>query len=114
MIQRIQTLFLTIAAGLLIGKPAGIFLFSLLSVKGRLAALPSGVEWKHIAAVGVIGGIGFTMSIFIDNLSFTALPPETATHLEDFGKIAVLTASLCAGLMGWLLITLVSRKQVCK
>ena len=90
MIQRIQTLFLTIAAGLLIGKPAGIFLFSLLSVKGRLAALPSGVEWKHIAAVGVIGGIGFTMSIFINSLSFTD-PAVT-----DIGKISVLITSVIA------------------
>ena len=56
----------------------------------RLAALPSGVEWKHIAAVGVIGGIGFTMSIFINSLSFTD-PAVT-----DIGKISVLITSVIA------------------
>ena len=59
-------------------------------MKGRLAALPSGVEWKHIAAVGVIGGIGFTMSIFINSLSFTD-PAVT-----DIGKISVLITSVIA------------------
>ena len=100
--------------GLVIGKPLGITLLSWISIKLKICEMPRGASWPMFFAVACLGGIGFTMSIFIDNLSFTALPPEAATHLEDFGKIAVLTASLCAGLIGWLLITLVSRKQVCK
>ena len=80
--------------GLLVGKPAGIFLFSFLSIKIRLAAKPVGVTWKQMASIGVLGGIGFTMSIFINNLAFSS--PE----LIDTGKISILITSASAAILG--------------
>ena len=62
-------------------------------------------------AVACLGGIGFTMSIFVDTLSFAGpgIAPEVTQHLRDAGKIAVLMGSLCSGILGSLLITLVSK-----
>ncbi|MCI0474810.1 MAG: Na+/H+ antiporter NhaA, partial [Anaerolineales bacterium] len=86
---------LGIFAGLFAGKPLGIALASLLAVKLRLARLPSGVTWKHIVGVGFLGGIGFTMSIFITLLAFGN--PE----IVQSSKIAILLSSLCAGVIGF-------------
>lgn len=62
--------------GLLVGKPAGIFLATWATVKLRLSDLPEGVNWGHIAGVSVLGGVGFTMAIFVTNLSFVDPPPS--------------------------------------
>ncbi|MCK9305873.1 MAG: Na+/H+ antiporter NhaA [Bacteroidales bacterium] len=83
-----------IAAGLLIGKPVGIFLSSWILCKLKLAALPEGVKWKQIFSVGIIAGIGFTMSIFIDNLAFEN------KLLVDTGKASILITSLAASVLG--------------
>lgn len=80
--------------GLLVGKPLGIFLFSLGAVKARLARLPADLSWKHVLGGGFLGGIGFTMSIFITLLAF-ADPAITQAS-----KIAILLASLSAGIVG--------------
>lgn len=80
--------------GLLCGKPLGIFLFSLAAVKMRIAELPQGTNWKQIFALGVIAGIGFTMSIFIDGLAFSD------ENLINIGKAAILGTSLVAALAG--------------
>ena len=80
--------------GLLAGKPAGIFLFSFLSIKLKLAARPEDVTWMQLASIGILGGIGFTMSIFINNLAFSS--PE----LMDIGKISILITSATAALLG--------------
>ena len=93
--------------GLLLGKPLGITLASWLAIKGKVGAMPSNATWKMIFAVACLGGIGFTMSIFVDTLSFGDQAPEIMTMLRDMGKIAVLLGSLCAGILGTLLITLV-------
>ena len=71
--------------------------------------MPSGASWKMLFAVACLGGIGFTMSIFVDTLSFAGngIPEEVTAHLRDAGKIAVLMGSLCAGLLGSLLISIV-------
>jgi NhaA family Na+:H+ antiporter len=86
---------LGIFAGLFVGKPLGITLASLVTVKLGLARLPSGVTWKHIVGVGFLGGIGFTMSIFITLLAFGN--PE----IVQSSKIAILLSSLCAGVIGF-------------
>jgi NhaA family Na+:H+ antiporter len=100
------TLGLGIILGLLIGKPLGIFLLSWLSVKAGLCALPDGARWPHIFGLGILGGIGFTMSIFIALLSF----PEQFT-ISSKAKFAILTGSVMAGILGYAVLRIVSRKQ---
>jgi NhaA family Na+:H+ antiporter len=73
--------------------------------------MPSGATWKKLFAVACLGGIGFTMSIFVDTLSFGAHAPEMTMHLRNLGKIAILAASMSAGVLGSVLITLFSKKK---
>jgi NhaA family Na+:H+ antiporter len=82
--------------GLIIGKPVGITLFTHLAVKLKLADLPRQVNLRQIAGAGMLGGIGFTMSIFISMLAFVSL------ELQDLSKLAILVASLVAGVAGFL------------
>lgn len=96
--------------GLVLGKPLGITLFSWLAIKFKIGAMPENAGWPMFFAVACLGGIGFTMSIFVDTLSFGNLLPNVTEHLRNAGKIAVLMGSLCAGLIGSILITLVHRK----
>ena len=84
--------------GLVIGKPIGIFLFSWLAVRFRIADLPFGADWRHVAGVGALGGIGFTMALFIAALAF-----GEGAKLE-LAKMGILAGSLVAGLLGWLLL----------
>jgi NhaA family Na+:H+ antiporter len=84
--------------GLLLGKPAGIMLASVAAVRAGVAQLPPGVSWRQVHGVSWLGGIGFTMSLFIAGLAFA-----NATTL-DVAKLAVLTASACAGVIGYLLL----------
>ena len=92
---------LGIVLGLLVGKPLGIAGFAWLAVRLRLAALPSDLAWRHIVGVGLLGGIGFTMSLFIAQLAFPALDGA-----EELGraKVGILTGSLLAGISGWALL----------
>jgi NhaA family Na+:H+ antiporter len=85
---------LAVALGLLIGKPLGITLFSWLAVRMRLAALPAGVGWGALLGAGVLGGIGFTMALFITSLAF----PDPA--LAAASKLGVMAASLLAAGLG--------------
>ena len=100
-----EPLGLGILLGLCLGKPLGITLFSWLAVRLRAAALPQGVAWPQIAGAGVLGGIGFTMSIFIAGL---ALPER---ELLDGAKLAVLTASLIAGICGYVVLRLLASRR---
>jgi Na+:H+ antiporter, NhaA family len=84
--------------GLAIGKPVGITLFAWLAVKLRIAALPRGATWRALHGVSWLGGIGFTMSLFITALAFRQ--PELVME----SKVGVFAASIAAGLMGWLLL----------
>ena len=95
--------------GLLVGKPVGITLASFLAIRTGVGEMPSGATWKKLFAVACLGGIGFTMSIFVDTLSFGDQLPEVTARLRDMGKVAVLMGSLCAGILGSALITLVHR-----
>lgn len=99
--------------GLLVGKPVGITLASLLAIKCRIGEMPAKATWPMLFAVACLGGIGFTMSIFVDTLSFAGpdVPVEVTQHLRDAGKVAVLMGSLCSGIFGSVLISLVARLQ---
>jgi NhaA family Na+:H+ antiporter len=85
---------LGIMTGLIIGKPIGILLFCKAAISAGWASLPSAVTWKHIAAAGLLAGIGFTMSIFITLLAFSDLQTVVSA------KLAILVASACAALLG--------------
>lgn len=86
---------LGIGLGLVIGKPLGILLFSVLVIKTGVARMPEGATWRTIIGVGCLGGVGFTMSIFIDMLAFPA-----GSQLIDYGKMAILMASFIAAIVG--------------
>ncbi len=95
--QFLQINSLGIMTGLILGKPLGIYLSSYLAVSHRVCQLPEGLNWNHIFGVGLVAGIGFTMSIFITNLAFPA-----QTDLINASKIAIFSASLIAGTFGYL------------
>jgi len=89
---------LGIFAGLFIGKPLGITLFSFLAVKSGLSKLPNGIFWKYMIGTGFLGGIGFTMSIFITILAFDS--PEFIQN----SKITVLLSSFLSGATGFMIL----------
>jgi len=95
---------LGIILGLMLGKPLGVTLFSWLSVKLRLAQLPGNSGWKHITGLGMLAGIGFTMSIFITLLSIKD------TEHQMIAKFAILTASVCSGIIGYIFLNSLSSK----
>jgi NhaA family Na+:H+ antiporter len=89
---------LGIILGMFVGKPLGIFILSFLSVKLKFASLPSDLKWTNIIGVGFLGGIGFTMSIFITLLAYKDL------HIINYSKIAIIIGSLLSAIIGliWL------------
>lgn len=100
---------LGIVLGLVLGKPLGITLFSFVSIKTKICEMPGKATWPMFFAVACLGGIGFTMSIFVDTLSFAGQPNVDA--MRNAGKIAILMGSICAGVLGSVLIKLVSFLQ---
>ena len=104
---------LGIFLGLLLGKPAGITLASWLAIRFKVGEMPAKSTWPMLFAVACLGGIGFTMSIFVDTLSFAGegIDPAVTQHLRDAGKIAVLMGSVASGLLGSVLINIVSKLQ---
>ncbi|MBO4917102.1 MAG: Na+/H+ antiporter NhaA [Bacteroidales bacterium] len=97
--------------GLLLGKPVGITLASWLAIKFKVGEMPAKATWKMLFAVACLGGIGFTMSIFVDTLSFGDQPADIMLHMRDAGKIAVLMGSLCAGILGTVLVSLFHKNR---
>lgn len=88
--------------GLVLGKPLGIFLFCWVAVKLKFAVMPEGGTWGALLGVACLGGIGFTMSIFIANLAFVGTP------FVDSAKIAILFASVSAAILGALVVNIMS------
>jgi len=97
---------LGILCGLFIGKQIGVFLFSFVSVKLQLAEMPSNSNWIKFYGVGILTGIGFTMSLFVGNLAFV----DYSNHLDGM-KIGVLTGSTFSALVGYFLLLFVSKKN---
>ena len=102
---------LAIFLGLLLGKFLGIFLSSWIVIKLKIVSMPTHVTWKSLAAVSVLGGIGFTVSLFIANLSFGDMGPEGAVLLER-AKLGIVAGSLASGIVGYFLLNLFLPKQV--
>jgi NhaA family Na+:H+ antiporter len=94
-----QSTPISIIFGLTLGKCVGITAFTYLAIKTGISVLPTGCNMKHIVGVSFLGGIGFTMSIFITDLAFVQHP-----ELIDISKLAILVASIIAGMAGlfWL------------
>ena len=91
-----EPVVLGILFGLVVGKQVGITLAAWLVVRSGLAALPEGVTWRHIYGAAWLGGIGFTMSLFVADLAFAGTPAL------DLAKIGILAASVVAGVGGYL------------
>ena len=97
---------LGILSGLFFGKQIGVFLFSYLSIKLKIAEMPSNSNWIKLYAVGILTGIGFTMSLFVGNLAFI----ENAQHMDGV-KIGVLCGSLLSAFVGYFLLLIVTNKK---
>jgi NhaA family Na+:H+ antiporter len=97
-VSSISPVTMGVVMGLLVGKQAGVFLFSWLALRLGLAALPTGVTWRQLYGVSVLTGIGFTMSLFVAGLAFGTGP------LLDDAKVGVLAASVLSGVGGWLVL----------
>jgi len=100
-----QPLALGVLAGLVVGKPLGIVLLSWLAVRSGHGALPEGVSWRQVIGVGFLAGIGFTMSLFISGLAFLDTP------LMATAKVAILSASVISGIIGFVLLSRVLPKD---
>ncbi|MCQ2057997.1 MAG: Na+/H+ antiporter NhaA, partial [Bacteroidaceae bacterium] len=104
-----QGVGLGIFLGLVLGKPLGITLLSFISIKTGICTMPEKSNWAMFFAVACLGGIGFTMSIFVDTLSFSDAAAVEA--MRNSGKIAILMGSVTAGVLGTVLIKTVSSIQ---
>ena len=106
---------LAIICGLVIGKFVGIFGLSLITVKLGLAPIPQHCNWKMMASISVLGGIGFTVSLFIANLSFASMGAHGAELLNQ-SKLGIVVGSSAAGIIGFMLLhcMLPSKKEAAK
>jgi NhaA family Na+:H+ antiporter len=95
-----------VIGGLVIGKPLGITLLSFVAVTIGICRLPLDLNWKHVFGAGLLGGIGFTMSIFITNLAFVG-----NSKIINASKMAILLASLTAGTLGFLWLKLLGKPE---
>ena len=101
-------LTLAIAIGLMVGKFVGIYLFTFTIVKLRIASLGEGMTWKNITGICMLGGIGFTVSLFIANLSFGDAP-----ELLNQAKMGVLLGTILSGIIGYIVLSLTLPKEKC-
>lgn len=90
----VHTVSLGIFFGLVFGKPLGVMLFSFIAVKSGMGSLPKDVRWSHILGSAMLGGIGFTMSLFIADLSFSSV------FMLNYAKMAILSASVLSAIIG--------------
>ncbi|MEJ5103773.1 Na+/H+ antiporter NhaA [Chryseobacterium sp. MYb328] len=102
-----STLGLGIICGLILGKLIGINLFSLIAIKLRLSSLPQNSNWTQMIGVGLLAGIGFTMSIFIALLSF-----KGEILIQDEAKFAILIASFIAAILGFTILSINSKRNM--
>lgn len=96
------TVTYAVVLGLVLGKFVGIYLFTWLAVRTRVTSMPQGMNWKNVAGVSLLGGIGFTVSLFIANLSFGT----TDEVLLNQAKLGVLVGTVLAGILGYVVLKL--------
>ena len=96
---------LGILLGLFIGKQIGVFIFSFVSIKLKIAQMPNNANWINLYGVGILTGIGFTMSLFVGNLAFI----ENTQYMSDV-KIGVLSGSLLSTVFGFILLLMAPKK----
>ncbi len=101
------TVTYAIVFGLVLGKFIGIFSFTYLAVRSKLVTMPKGMNWKNVAGVSLLGGIGFTVSLFIANLSFG----ETDEILLNQAKLGVLIGTVLAGILGYVVLRMTLPKE---
>jgi NhaA family Na+:H+ antiporter len=101
-----NSLEFNIEISLILGKLAGIFLFSWIGVKTGISALPENSKWIHLIGLGLLGGMGFTMSLFITNLAFSD------PLLVNYAKTGIIVASVVSGILGYILLRLSLNKQI--
>ena len=112
----ITTLFegvsLAVMCGLMVGKVVGIFSFSWLAIKMNIAPMPQYSNWKMLMSVALLGGIGFTVSMFIANLSFGTIGVDSMQLLNQ-SKLGIIVGSIASGLLGYIMlrVTLPKRKD---
>lgn len=99
----VEGISLAIICGLVIGKFAGIFIFSWLTVKLKFAPMPDRADWRMMSAVAMLGGIGFTVSLFIANLSFSGMGAHGA-DLLNHAKLGIVVGSLLSGILGFMML----------
>lgn len=104
----VGTVTYAVVLGLIAGKFVGIYLFTWLAVRLRITALPQGMNWKNLAGVSLLGGIGFTVSLFIATLSFG----ETDEILLAQAKLGVLLGTVLAGILGYVVLKLTLPRDV--
>jgi NhaA family Na+:H+ antiporter len=97
-----HTVSLGIFFGLVFGKPLGVMLFSYIAVKSGAGSLPKDVKWLHILGSAMLGGIGFTMSLFIADLSFSSI------QMLSYAKMAILSASVLSAIIGIIVLGIIS------
>ena len=97
---------LGIVLGLFVGKQIGVFLFSIIAIKLKIAQMPNNANWMSFYGVGILAGIGFTMSLFIGNLAFV----ENIEYIDGV-KIGVLAGSLLSTLIGYSLLLLTTKNR---
>ncbi len=99
---------LGIMLGLFLGKQFGVFIFTYLAVKLKLAKIPKCTTWIQIYGIAVLTGIGFTMSLFIDSLAFS---DDTKYFYTD--RLAILIGSIFSGILGYLILRFSKSKKAC-
>ena len=104
-LESFNSLSLNISISLFAGKILGIFLFSYITIKLKIAELPENISWNHILGASILGGIGFTMSLFISNLAYSSVV------LINQAKLGILISSFVAAIVGYLYLKIVLKNQ---
>jgi len=105
----VDSVTLGITLGLFLGKQIGIFLFSYLAIFLKLGSLPKGVGWKHLYGLSVLGGVGFTMSLFIGSLAFECTGASCIPLVDE--RMGILIGSFLSGILGYAVLLRVAERE---